>query len=261
MQMNFLQKVAALSWLLTSPALVAETVAIDYVLDTAVASVDPLTVPNPQGGADIAIAPSITIDSGVFDGRFLNADAAGTIADGDASVIGVEFSGSIVLELSSSIDVFGFPLAVTATISGPLTAQQQTPSPGTLTGLAVYAETSPGDYDLSAGPLGCTDSALGVFCTAIETALGGEFPIDGIGGTSPLPFAGGAFDNLNGGSGSPPSSVSAQIDFSFPLTDDISFGVDIESDWVEIGRVLQIPEPSVSLLLVGACAILLRRRR
>ena len=119
-RMNQLQKLIALTWLAASPALVAETVVVDYVLDTATASVDPFSVPNPQGGPDILVAPSLTIDSGMFDGRFLNADAAGTIADGDASIIGVEFSGALNLELSSTIEVFGFPVSVTATISGPM---------------------------------------------------------------------------------------------------------------------------------------------
>ena len=52
MGMNSLKWLAGLGCLsLASPAVVADTVAIDYVLDTAVASIDPFTVPNPQGGA------------------------------------------------------------------------------------------------------------------------------------------------------------------------------------------------------------------
>ena len=63
-----------------------ETVAIDYVLDSADALIEPFTIPNPQGGADITIAPSINLDAGSFESRFYNADATGLVSDGDASI-------------------------------------------------------------------------------------------------------------------------------------------------------------------------------
>ena len=240
----------------------ADTVAIDYGLDSAVASIDPFTIPNPSGGEDITIAPSIELETGSFGAEFLNADSSGTISDGDASIIGVEFTGSIEIALSSTFEVFGFPVPVTATLTGPITAQQQTASNGTLTGLSIYAETTVGDYSVDAGPLDCVDSALGIFCTAIETALGIEFPLDGVGGTAPLPFAGGTFSELNPPIGSSPgSAANAELDFSFPLNDEISFGVEIDSSWLEENRVLVIPEPSVGILVFASLGMCLRRRR
>lgn len=239
----------------------AATVAIDYVLESAAASIDPFTVPNPQGGADIVISPSITFESGSFKTQFLNADNAGSISDGEASIIGVEYSGALVIQLSSTIEVFGFPVPVSATLSGPIRAQQQTASTGTLAGLSLYAETSTGQYDVTAGPLDCSDSALGLFCAAIEAALGIEFPLAEVGGTSALPFAGGTFSDLNPASASAGSSVAAQIDFSFPLADGIEFGVETATNWVEVDRVTLVPEPSVAMLFLATLGLAGVRRR
>jgi len=236
----------------------AASVAIDYNLDTASGTIDPFTVPNPQGGADITVAPSITLDSGSFGANFSNADNGGTISDGDTSILGVRFAGEIRVELSSTVDVFGFPVPVTATIFGPLDAEQVSDSSGTLAGLTGYVETAPGDYDIGAGPLDCTDSALGVFCTAIETLLGVEFPLDGIESNNPLPFTGGVFSDLNSGGG---STVSSQLDFSFPLTDAFSFGVELDTTWIETNRETTIPEPSVPAMMFVALVTCLRRRR
>lgn len=239
----------------------AELVAIEYDLDFASATADPFTVPNPQGGADITITPAVTLDAGIFDAHFANADSAGTISDGDASIIGAGFSGEISIEIATTIDVFGFPVAVNATLSGPLAAQQTSDSNGSLTGLSIYAETAPGDYDIAVGPLDCSDGFGGVPCAAIATALGLTFPLDAVNATSPLPFSGGAFSNLNLAPGSGISMASSQIDFSFPLTADINFGVEIGSNWLETGRMTLVPEPSVAALLIGALGLGLRRRR
>jgi len=239
----------------------AEAVAIAYDLDSAVATIDPFAVPNPQGGADITISPALVLDAGSFGAIFGNADAAGTIADGDASIIGTEFYGALSIVLTSSIDVFGFPVPVRATLTGPFAAQQTSDSAGTLAGLSIYAETAPGDYDIAAGPLDCSDSFAGVFCTAIEAALGLTFPIDGLDSTAVLPFSGGTFSNLNPGPASGISMVTSQIDFSFPLTADISFGVEIDASWLETGRMTLVPEPSVVCLLIGAIGVCLRRGR
>ena len=239
----------------------SEIVVIEYDLDGAEASIDPFAIPNPQGGADIAIAPAITLDSGIFDARFANADSAGTISDGDSSIIGTGFEGEISIELNSTIEVLGFDVPVSATISGPFMAQQVTDSDGMLTGLSVYVETAPGDYDVSAGPLGCSDSAFGVFCTAIETGLGIDFPAGELSSTNPLPFTGGTFTDLNPGPASGISSVTSQIDFSFPINDDISFGVEINSNWVETGRMTFVPEPSAVALLAAGLSGAFRRRR
>lgn len=238
-----------------------ETVAIDYVLDSAQATIEPFTIPNPQGGADITITPSVTLDSGTFEADFANADAAGLIADGDSSIIGTEFAGELSILLESTIDVFGFPFAVSATVAGPLRARQVSDSTGTLAGLSIYAELSPGDYDIEAGPLGCSDSAFGAFCAALEAGLGLQFPIDGVASTSALPFSGGTFADLNPGPGSGRSSVSSQIEFSLPLTGDLSFGVAIDTRWLEVERITIVPEPSVAALLIGALGVGLRRRR
>ena len=239
----------------------AETVAIDYTLESASASIDPFTIPNPQGGADITISPAITLESGSFGALFANADSSGTISDGDASIIGVGFEGALSLVLESSIDVLGFPIPVSATISGPLGAQQLTSSEGALAGLSIYSETAPGMYEVAAGPLDCSDSAFGVFCAALEVALGIEFPIDGVDSTSALPFTGGQFADLNPISSGGESSVSNQIDFSFPISPELSFGVEIGTRWVETERMLLVPEPSVGLLLLAALGLGLRRVR
>ena len=236
----------------------AATVSIDYELDSATALIDPFTVPNPQGGADITVAPSIILDSGSFSADFHNADNAGLIADGDSTILGVRFGGEIRIELTSTIEVFGFPVPVSATISGPLSAEQVTDSNGTLAGLTGYVETSPGDYEIDAGPLDCTDSALGVFCAAIEALLMVEFPLDSIEANNPLPFSGGTFADLNGGTS---STVSSQLDFAFPITDDLGFGVEIDTTWIELDRRTVIPEPSAASLGLLGVGMLLRRRR
>lgn len=257
-----LTRIFTLAICVAAPHATAETVAIDYVLDSATASIDPFTIPNPQGGADITIAPSITLNSGSFDAQFFNADGAGTISDGDASIIGVEFSGSIEIALSTTIDVFGFPVTATATISGPIAAEQQSDSDGNLTGLTLYAETVVGQYDVAAGPLDCSDSAFGIFCSAIETILGSEFPIAEIGGETALPFAGGTFTDLNPLGSSLGSSAAAQIDFSFPLTDELNFGVKVDSTWIETERLVLVPEPTVPALMMATIGLsLLRRNR
>ncbi|MGI9244470.1 MAG: PEP-CTERM sorting domain-containing protein [Verrucomicrobiales bacterium] len=248
----------SLVWLSDSAA---ETVVIDYALDSAIAKIDPFTVPNPQGGADITIAPSITLETGDFRALFENADSSGIIDDGDATILGLEFAGEVSLALDSSIDFLGFPIAVEATISGPLGAQQQTDSNGILVGLSVYAETAPGTYDIAAGPLDCSDNVFGVFCSALEAALGTEFPLDGLDSSSALPFTGGIFSDLNPEFSGSNSSLSNQIDFSFPLTPELEFGVEIDTGWTETGRMILVPEPSAAVLLMAGLGLCLRRSR
>lgn len=244
----------------------AATVAVDYELSSAAVTTEPITVPNPNGGADITVTPSIVLDSGSFSTRFFVADDAGVISDGDASVIGLEFEGEIVIELATTVEVFGFPVPVSATVSGPLSGAQTTASQGTLVGLAAYLESQPGDYSVDAGPLDCSDSALGVVCGLVEGGLGVEFPVDAISFDAPFPFAAGAFSDLNrraqtapGGTG--PSSVSADIDFSFPLGDDVTIGFTVATNWDEVGRATFIPEPSAALLALALGATLASRRR
>ena len=133
-----------------------------------------------------------------------------------------------------------------------------TDSGGMLAGLTGYVETAPGDYQIEAGPLDCTDSAFGVLCAAIESLLMVEFPLESIESTNPLPFSGGAFDGLNDGAD---STVSAQLDFSFPINDDFGFGVEFDTTWVETGRATTIPEPSVATFGLLAGLVILRRRR
>ena len=248
----------SLAW---SSVSTAESVVIDYALASAVARIDPFTFPNPQGGADITISPSITLESGDFSAQFENADPSGTISDGDMSIFGVGFSGDVSIALASSIEVLGFPIAVEATISGPLAAQQQSVSNGVLTGLSIFAESSPGTYDLAAGPLDCSDNVFGVFCAALEAALGTEFPLEGLDSTSALPFSGGTFSDLNPEFSGDESSVSNQIDFSFPLSPELEFGVEIDTSWGETGRMILVPEPSVSILLLAGLGLCLRRTR
>ena len=70
---------------------------------------------------------------------------------------------------------------------------------------------------LPLGPLDCTDSAFGVFCSTIEAGLGIEFPTETIttSGTA-LPLTAVLFSDLND-AGS--STVSSQLQFSIPIGD------------------------------------------
>jgi hypothetical protein len=57
------------------------------------------------------------------------------------------------------------------------------------------------------------------------------------------------------------SSVSAQLDFSFPLADGINFGVETTTNWSEAARMTLVPEPSVALLLGATLGLFMARRR
>jgi hypothetical protein len=235
----------------------AAAVQIDYALSSGSAAIDPFTITDPTSGADFTLSPSLVIDSGSFVATFPS-DEFGAITDGAASISSFTFVGSLDIEISTVFDL-GFPITVSANLVGPLTGTQITESFGTLAGLLAYAETEVGNYDAIAGPLDCMDGLGGLVCGGIETALGTTFPITQIAGDdTPLPFTGGTFDGLNGGS---PSTAGNTLDLSVPIDDTNSFGFEVDFTWNEIDRLLVIPEPSTTLLLVAGAALALRRRR
>jgi hypothetical protein len=251
--------VAAILCLISPTVSHGQSVTIDFSFSNGTASIDPITIPNPDTGIDIVVTPSITIDTGGFVGTF-DSDITETITDGDLFIEGLAFSGAIDIELESSIEVFGFPVQVTANLTGPLTATQVSASTGLLVDLAAYVESEIGSYDVSAGPLECSDSAFGVFCAAIETGLGVELPIAAIEAEGVLlPFAAGEFQMLNDVG---QSTARNEFAFSLPIGDDTSFSADVQFSWTEDGRQFVVPEPSTGLALpLGLLLIASRRRR
>ena len=242
--------------LATTPFAVAATVEIGYTLESGSAEIEPFSIPNPQGGEDLTIAPSLTIESGGFVAAF-SSDSDGIISDGDATISDFDFVGSLDIEASTTVVII-VPISVSATLSGPLSGTQVSGSAGTLVGLTSYIETEIGGYDLQAGPLDCTDSAFGALCGLIEAGLEIEFPLTPLAGEdAPLPFNGGTFQGLN----SSRSTAGATISFSIPIDEDTSFGTDVEFAWLESGRELVIPEPGITVLFAMASAIALGRRR
>ena len=146
-----------------------------------------------------------------------------------------------------------------ANLAGPLTIEQTADSQGNLVANTQYVETSAGSYNVVAGPLACSDSAFGIFCGAIQTGLGIEFPLepienDGIN----LPFAAGTFQNLN----SPgESSVSTNLELSLPVADDNTVGIQATFTWEETTRTEIVPEPNALVIFVTGFLIFLSRRR
>jgi hypothetical protein len=239
----------------------ASTLLITYDLVTGSASFDPFTVPNPQGGADLTVTPSLTIDSGSFQAAFENGSGIVGLADGPASISGLTFTGTISISIATVIDTGIFPLPVQAVLSGPLTGLQISPSNGSLSILgadSVYTDTSPGNFDVAAGPLACSDSFFGIVCGLLETALGITFPITlPAADNAPIPFAG-VFRDLD----TPGASTSGNtFDFTVPVGAGADFGASINFSWAESARTVIVPEPSLALFAPLATLALLPRRR
>ena len=236
----------------------AVSVIVSYELTRGSASIDPITVPNPQGGEPLTVTPSLTIDSGSFEAVFENGTPLGTVADGPATIRGLGFSGSISIAVSTVIDLGIISPMVTADLDGPLTGSQISDSLGSiLGGGTLFANTSPGNFNVTAGPLECSDSLLGIVCGLFEGALGLSFPLEiPAVDNAPLPFTGG-FAGLD----TPGSSTAGNtFEFSVPIDDTNSFGVELDIQWSETDRLV-VPEPSTPLLASLALLFLSRRRR
>lgn len=232
-------------------------VAIEFQTSSSSIAGTGISIPNPNGGADIIITPTAELNSGSFVAEF-QSDSLGNVLPGSASIYDLAFTGDIDINLATSIDVFGFPVAVSGTLTGPLSVMQTTATTGTLNAGSMFDESSVGQYDINIGPLNCTDSAFGVLCAAISAGLQIDFPIDAVAlPGAPVPFTGGTFSQLNPG----PATATNGFSFNIPVGDQ-PFGFDASLEWVETGRLL-VPEPSPNLLFVfgfGA-TMLLRRRR
>ena len=250
---------SAIISLLSAAIAPAATVEVQYELGAGSASIDPFTIPNPNGGEDFTVSPSLTIDSGSFTAIFPS-DEFGTVIDGAAQVRDFQFIGSVDIEVSTIITII-FPLNVAANLTGPLSGIQVSDSSGILVGGSTYGETSPGNYNTTAGPLDCSDNAFGAVCGGIETALGIDFPLPQVAGDeAPIPFTGGTFSGLNG---SAPSTAGNTLELAVPIDDTTNFSFAANFTWDESSRTLVIPEPSATALLLSALSLgaLFRRRR
>lgn len=246
------------AFLAQQPIASAFTVSVDYAATVATGTTDSITIPNPDTGIDIMVSPRVDIDTGSFAAVF-DSNGAATINDGPMVIQDLTANGTIDFEFSSSIEVFGFPISVTASLVGPLVVQQVDASQGALVDGTTYTETSPGTYNITAGPLNCSDSAFGVFCSAIQTGLGIEFPIPAFSTESTvLPLSVGSFSDLND-----PGSSTADNDFSLsvPIGDANTFGAELRLLWEETARQLVVPEPSAVEMLPCVLILLLWRRK
>jgi hypothetical protein len=237
----------------------AVIVQIEFALDAGAASIDPFTLPNPNGGEDFTVSPQLTVSSGSFIATF-DSDRYGNVLDGAASIGGFNIDGEIDIELATTIVLGPFPVPVSANLIGPLSSEQVDDSTGSLIGLTSYLETDLGTYDTAAGPLDCGDSAFGLVCGGLETGLGITFPLAEI--STPgaaLPFSGGMFSQLSN-----PGSATAgtTIEFSVPVNDTTDIGFEVDFTWQELSRIVVIPEPGSGLLaLIGTALVFARRRR
>ena len=231
-------------------------IVVTYQLAQGTAFFDPVTVPNPQGGPDLTITGSLELEAGSFEAVFENGLPAGSPVD--AIIRNQNFEGAIAIEISTTIDLGIISPVVTATLAGPLTGNQVTDASGSILGDGtVFTNTTPGNFNVTAGPLACTSSFFNVLCPILETALGITFPVELPAlDNAPLPFTG-LFDGLE----TPDSSTASNtIEFSIPVADTNNFGLDADLVWTESGR-LSIPEPSSSLLASLTLLVLARRRR
>lgn len=229
---------------------------ITYTSDGGAATVQPFNINDPTSGLDLEVAPSVNFTDGSF------VTVLTDLNDGQATIDDLTLNGSLDVSISTEISLGFITLPVTASISGPLALTQRSTSVGSLVGATTYIENSPGDYDILLGPLDCTDTALGVVCGSLETALGVTFPLDAQNiENTPFPFAAGIFTDLD----QPGlSSVTAEFDFTVPIGTDtpIEVGAATELTWTETARTtVLIPEPSASIFLFASSLLWLGRRR
>lgn len=255
--------IALIAGIAPAAAVVPAVVEIDFGLTSGGTDVEgfPVTVPGTDN--EVTVTPSITFTAGGFRGSFVGTSPDGLVTDGPAGIEGLALEGTLAIRIDDTIQVGPFTIPVTATISGPVFASQATGSRGALAGLATYVEAVPGTYELEIGPLGCTDSALGVVCSSLAGALGIEFPLFQAVPAAPLPFLGGVFEDLNE---TGQATAFAELDLSIPLDPGGATAIPITASvsWTEVERrVAVIPEPDAGLLIAAAALALgpLRRRR
>lgn len=238
----------------------ASTVVIDYQLTEGSASISPITLPNPtEGGADLEVAPVLTIESGSFQAVFENGNSAGEVDSGPTTIRNMEFEGTFGLEVTSEIDVGLFSFNVTAELGGPIIGSQVSDASGSILLGTVFSNADPGNFNIVLGPIDCDDSTpFDLLCGLLGTTLNLDFPIELPAlDDAPLPFTG-LFNDLDKPG---ESTVGNSINFGIPLGEDNEFGTDVEFQWTEYNRTVVVPEPSVALLLPLALTVLARRRR
>ena len=106
-----------------------QSVIIDYMTVGDAASTDPITIPAPDGGFDIIVTPGISIGLGSLETTFTS-DVNGKIVDGPVETNSLNMIGEIDIQLASEVEVFGFPVSVTANLAGPFVGNQTSPASG-----------------------------------------------------------------------------------------------------------------------------------
>lgn len=249
-----------------APTAAAGTVAIGFDLETGTASASPFEFAIPGTDTIVTVAPGFELDSGSLAAQFGNASALDMIHDGPMAVASLTTTGRLTLTISDTIQIGPFPIEVEAVIAGPIAVAQTAPATGLLVDGGTFVETSPGTFDLSIGPLTCSDNALGVVCGSLATGLGLEFPLEQqvIEGTA-LPIAGGLLENLD----SPGlATIENQLELTLPIDPggEASITFQAEFVWMENARELvPVPEPDVAAFAGPSLALVVflagRRRR
>jgi hypothetical protein len=235
------------------------TVVVSYALTPGSASIKEFTIPNPEGGPDLTIRPEITLNSGSFDALFENGTPLGLVDEGPATIRNLNFMGTISISITTTIDLGIISPAVTATLAGPLLSTQLSDATGSILGAGgIFTNTTPGLFDVTAGPLDCSSDFFDALCPILESALGISFPIEIPAlENAPLPFTG-AFTGLD----TPGASTAGNtLDFALPLGDENSFGIEVDIQWEESGRIVLVPEPSSAIFGMVAFLILARHRQ
>jgi hypothetical protein len=234
----------------------AAIVELDYVIIPGYSTGNTITIPNPDG-LDFVVTPSAEISGGVMTVRFF-ANTSGVIENGSTVVTALEFTGSTNLRATTGEQLFGQDIFVD--ITGPLSANQETWSFGSLEGLSTYSEATNGTYDTLFGPTGCSGNLFNAGCLVIQTLAGVTFPLDGVSGDDvSLAILSGTFGDLNS-----PGNSTAESSFEFPLeaAGGIGAPLPVLFSWVEMDRRLVVPEPhSVVMALLGVVVMAFRKRR
>ena len=124
--------------------------------------------------------------------------------------------------------------------------------------MTSFLDDQPGTYNLTAGPLNCSDQAFGLVCGIAEGFLGVEFPITQALEDTPLPFTAGLFSALNSPGN---STANVDLDFTLPLEDSTTFGLEATIGWDETDRMIVIPEATPATLLAVSLVRLMATRR
>lgn len=235
----------------------AVTTVISFELAEGAAVIDPFEIANPEGGEPITITSSLTIAEGWFDAVFEEGFSPGPGQTGSATLRGLQFAGEISIIVSTSLEIGPISPTITAELNGPLAGTQQSDGAGALLGdgaTSLYTGLAP--FDVTAGPLACSDSFFGLLCGFLETSLELDFPLEIPAlGNAPLPVTG-SFEDLE-----TPAAATFRntFDFSLPLADNTA-GVELDLVWSETGRQV-VPEPATSVLAAAGLLLLSLRRR